>query len=125
MPAPNVACTASAFDASSCRVDLATYLGHRVFAEYCSTCHAIDGLGSSFAPNLIERIAAMEKRRFLLLMERGYLGAAEPAVPAWGENPYVGRYYEELWTYLRARASGALPPGSPVLAEEGADTPPP
>jgi Cytochrome C oxidase, cbb3-type, subunit III len=118
-PLHRVECPMSttAVDAQDCRVDLSIYLGYRVFAEFCSTCHAPDALGSSFAPNLLERVASMDKSRFLSLMERGYVGRAE-GMAAWGENPYVSRYYEELWAYLGARASGALPPGEPRLARE-------
>jgi len=120
--ARRVDCPPAGSDAAACRVDLSTYLGYRVFAQFCSRCHALDALGSSFAPNLVERIGSMDKSRFVFLMERGYAGSS-PAMPVWGEDPYVSRYYEELWAYLSARASGKLLAGEPALAEPAAAGP--
>jgi mono/diheme cytochrome c family protein len=101
-----------------CRVDLATYIGWRVFHAQCATCHARDALGSSFAPDLVERIRGMDQRAFVRALDDGYMGPDDPAPPR-GANPDVARYYNELWSYLRARASGELPPGplEPLRAE--------
>ena len=122
--AQRVECEASGpiGEAGKCRVDLDTYLGYRVFEQFCSGCHALDALGSSFAPSLIERVAAMDEERFVDLMERGYTGP-DASMPAWGEHPYVSRYYAELWRYLSARASGALPAGEPALAQPSGQAP--
>jgi len=97
---------------AACRVDRLTYVGWRVFQNLCSTCHAPDAQGSRFAPDLVSRIQRMDKQAFLAAMEKGYLGV-DTSMPPWGENPYVAAYYNELWSYLSARASGALPPGEP------------
>lgn len=93
-----------------CRVDLATYIGWRVFEAHCATCHAADGLGSDFAPALADRVAGMSRDEFFDMLERGY-GGGESVLPAWGENRDVAEYADALWVYLDARARGILPPG--------------
>ncbi len=93
-----------------CRVDVATYIGRRVFHTHCATCHAEDALGSTFAPALADRIRRMDFEDFTDALDNGYSGI-EDVMPAWGENRDVARYYYELWSYLLARASGDLPPG--------------
>ena len=52
----------------------------------------------------------MDQRAFVRALDEGYMGPDDPAPPR-GANPDVARYYAELWSYLSARASGALPPG--------------
>jgi len=93
-----------------CRVDLATYIGWRVFHAQCASCHAENALGSSFAPDLTHRMRSMDERAFVAALDDGYLGPDDPMPPR-GANPDVARYYTELWSYLSARASGDLPPG--------------
>ena len=102
-----------------CRVDLATYIGWRVFQAQCATCHAADMRGSSFAPDLTVRMSRMTRRDFFEALDRGYLGS-QSTMPPRGRDPNVAPYYDELWSYLRARIAGDLPPG-PVtrLPEDG------
>jgi len=97
--------------AEPCRVDLATYIGWRVFQAQCATCHAADARGSSFAPDLALRMGAMTQRDFFAALDRGYLGS-QSTMPPRGRDPNVAPYYDELWSYLRARIGGDLPPGS-------------
>lgn len=96
---------------AACRVDLATYVGYRVFHTHCATCHAADALGSSFAPDLTQRMRGMDVRSFFAALDKGYLGPDDRSPPR-GDDPDVARYYDELWTYLLARTNGDLPPGS-------------
>jgi mono/diheme cytochrome c family protein len=105
-----------------CRVDLATYIGWRVFQAQCATCHAADVRGSSFAPDLTLRMSGMTQRDFFAALDRGYF-ASTSAMPPRGRDPNVAPYYDELWSFLRARSAGDLPPGpvSPLAeAEDGA-----
>jgi mono/diheme cytochrome c family protein len=108
--APAIAALPGSVAVAVCRVDLATYVGWRVFNAQCATCHAADALGSSFAPDLTLRMRGMTQRTFFAALDNGYLGPADPAPPR-GRHPDVARYYEELWAYLFARASGDLPAG--------------
>lgn len=109
----------------ACAADLATYVGWRVFQAQCATCHAADALGSSFAPDLLERTRGMERREFFALLDRGYFGPGS-TMPPRGRDPSVAPYYEELWSYLVARRSGALPPVTvePLPAEPLPGAPP-
>jgi mono/diheme cytochrome c family protein len=92
-----------------CGVDVSIYVGWRVFDEYCAACHASDALGSDFAPSLVHRIARLDRQAFYSALDNGYFGRDTNLGP-WGRNPDVARYYDELWSYLSARASGAVPP---------------
>ena len=95
-----------------CFVDRNTYVGWRTFHAVCHTCHAQDAVGSTFAPDLLARMRTIDKAEFLMSVDQGFTGQVG-VMPAWGSNPNVNKYYEELWSYLRARADGALPPGRP------------
>jgi mono/diheme cytochrome c family protein len=94
----------------ACRTDLATYIGWRVFQAQCATCHAADARGSSFAPDLTLKISGMTQRAFFAALDQGYFGP-DSAMPPRGRDPNVAPYYDELWSYLRARAAGDLPAG--------------
>jgi len=104
-----------------CRVDVATYVGYRVFVAQCASCHAADALGSSFAPDLTLRLRGRAARDFFVALDRGYLGPRS-TMPPRGRDPNVAPYYDELWAFLSARRDGALPPGAPeLLPQAGAD----
>jgi cytochrome c5 len=116
-PAYRVECAADA----PCRADLATYIGWRVFQAQCATCHAADVRGSSFAPDLTLRMSAMTQRDFFAALDHGYFGPRS-SMPPRGRDPNVAPYYDELWSFLRARIAGDLPPGPVVqFADDEAD----
>ncbi len=94
----------------ACRVDLATYIGWRVFQAECATCHAADARGSSFAPDLALRMGGRTQRDFFAVLDRGYFGP-QSTMPPRGRDPNVAPYYDELWSFLSARMTGDLPPG--------------
>jgi mono/diheme cytochrome c family protein len=95
---------------AGCRVDLATYIGWRVFQAQCATCHAADVRGSSFAPDLTLRMSNMTQREFFAALDQGYFGP-QSSMPPRGRDPNVAPYYDELWSFLSARTSGDLPAG--------------
>jgi cytochrome c5 len=98
--------------ATVCRVDRATYVGWRTFHAICHTCHAQDAVGSTFAPDLLARMREIDKAAFMKAMNEGFTGQMG-VMPPWSQDPNVNKYFEELWSYLRARADGVLPPGRP------------
>lgn len=118
-----VECAGAAAAPAACRVDLATYLGWRVFQAQCATCHAADARGSSFAPDLTDRMRRMTQREFFAALDQGYLGPSS-TMPPRGRDPNVAPYYDQLWAFLLARRSGDLPAG-PVerWVEEAATAP--
>jgi mono/diheme cytochrome c family protein len=104
---------------AGCRADLATYIGWRVFQAQCATCHGADVRGSSFAPDLAIRMSNMTQREFFAALDQGYFGPRS-SMPPRGRDPNVAPYYDELWSFLRARLAGDLPAG-PVAPLADAD----
>jgi hypothetical protein len=98
--------------ATVCRVDRGTYVGWRTFHGICHTCHAQDAVGSTFAPDLLERMRHIDKAEFMKALNEGFQGQVG-VMPPWSQDPNVSKYFEELWSYLRARSDGALLPGRP------------
>jgi cytochrome c5 len=107
--------------AQSSRAELPVYIGWRVFQAQCAVCHAADARGSSWAPDLTQRLRGFDQRAFFAALDRGYLGA-QSTMPPRGRDPNVAPYYEELWAFLVARRDGALPAGpvEPLLEERAA-----
>jgi len=95
-----------------CLVDPGTYVGWRTFHAICHTCHAQDAVGSTFAPDLLARMREIDKATFMRSLDQGLEGQMG-VMPPWGQDPNVNKYYEELWSYLNARADGVLLPGRP------------
>ncbi len=54
----------------------------------------------------------MAEREFVAALDKGYFGPRS-SMPPRGRDPNVAPYYDELWSFLRARIDGALP-GGPV-----------
>ena len=98
--------------ATVCRVDRATYVGWRTFHGICHTCHAQDAVGSTFAPDLLVRMRQIDKAEFMKALAEGFKGQVG-VMPPWSQDPNVSKYFEELWSYLKARSDGVLLPGRP------------
>ena len=112
-PPYTVVCeTNEAEGATVCKVDKQTYIGWRTYHAVCHVCHAQDAVGSTFAPSLVERVGAISEERFMDVVANGYTGQIG-VMPAWKDNPNVNKRYDALYSYLKARADGVLPPGRP------------
>ena len=95
-----------------CKVDKKTFTGWRTYHGFCHQCHGPDAIGSTFAPNLVELMKDLDKKRYMSSMDDGYTGQIG-VMPGFKENPNVSKRYEELYAYLMARADGELGPGRP------------
>lgn len=98
-------------------VDWPTFSGYRRYHADCHVCHGPDGEGSSYAPALKDSVLRMDYYDFLEVIASGRqkVGAAENQVmPAFGTNPNVMCYVDDIWTYLRAHGSGAIERGRPA-----------
>lgn len=99
--------------AKVCKVDKVTYIGWRTYTANCLRCHGQDGVGSTFAPSLLDKMKEIDRERFMTSVAKGYTGQVG-VMPPWEGNPNVSKYYEHLYAYLLARAEGVLPPGRPA-----------
>ncbi|AXQ93856.1 c-type cytochrome, methanol metabolism-related [Cereibacter azotoformans] len=98
-------------------VDWPTFSGYRRYQSECHVCHGPDGMGSTYAPALKDSVMRMDYYTFLEIIANGKqdVGAAQTLVmPAFGTNPNVMCYVDDIWTYLRARGSGNLDRGRPA-----------
>jgi methanol metabolism-related c-type cytochrome len=91
-------------------VDWYTYSGYRRYHSECHVCHGPDGMGSTYAPALKDSLKTMSYADFLGIVASGRKNistAAENVMPAFGTNPNVACYMDDLYVYLRARANDA------------------
>jgi methanol metabolism-related c-type cytochrome len=102
-------------------VDWSTYSGYRRYHSDCHVCHGPDGEGSSYAPALKDSLKALSYGDFLGLVAGGRKNvntAQENVMPAFGTNPNVMCYLDDIFVYLRARANDAVPRGRPEKHED-------
>ena len=98
-------------------VDWYTYSGYRRYHSECHVCHGPDGMGSSYAPALKDSLKTMSYGDFLAIVASGRKNVTtsqDNVMPAFGDNPNVACYMDDLYVYLRARANdahGARAPG--------------
>lgn len=101
-------------------VDFHTYSGFRRYHSECHVCHGPDGLGSSYAPALVDSVQQLSYGEFYNAVVNGIENvgsASQDVMPAFGTNPNVMCYLDDIYVYLRARAQGELPRGRPAKKE--------
>jgi len=97
-------------------VDWYTSVGYIRYTANCMQCHGPDGLGSSFAPSLVDALKTLDYSQFVDTVTNGKknVSASQDLVmPAFGVNPNVMCYLDAIFVYLRARSDGALGRGPP------------
>jgi methanol metabolism-related c-type cytochrome len=97
-------------------VDWYLFSGYRRYHSDCHVCHGPDGVGSSYAPGLMESLKSIDYPTFLSIVAEGRKNVSsgkESVMPAFGDNKNVYCYLDDLYIYLRARAVGAAPRGRP------------
>jgi methanol metabolism-related c-type cytochrome len=105
-------------------VDWYTYSGYRRYHSECHVCHGPDGMGSTYAPGLASSLKTMSYADFLGVVASGRKNvntAQENVMPAFGDNPNVACYMDDLYVYLRARANDAVGRVRPAKKEEKSD----
>lgn len=96
------------------KVDQSTYNGWRRYHASCHTCHGPDGLGSSYAPNLVDAPMSYEDFTEVVMNGRENVTSSQQSVmPAFGTVMDVAMYIDDLYAYVQARADGALGRGRP------------
>ena len=107
--------------ASDGTVDWYTYSGYRRYHSECHVCHGPDGMGSSNAPALKDSLKTMSYGDFLGVVASGRKSVStsqDNVMPAFGDNPNVACYMDDLYVYLRARANDAVGRVRPAKHEE-------
>ena len=102
-------------------VDWYTYSGYRRYHSECHVCHGPDGMGSSYAPALKDSLKTMSYGDFLGVVASGRKNVStsqDNVMPAFGANPNVACYMDDLYVYLRARANDALGRVRPAKHED-------
>lgn len=88
------------------------FSGYKRYHANCSVCHGPDGLGGTFAPALTESLKAIDHDKFLDTVVNGKENA-QLAMPAFGADPNVMCYIEDIYVYLKARSTGTVGRGRP------------
>ena len=101
-------------------VDWYTYVGFTRYSSECLRCHGPDGMGSSYAPALMESMKRLSYMDFYAVVAAGKndVSASQNLVmPANGENKNVMCFIDAIYIYLRARADDAVGRGRPEKHE--------
>jgi methanol metabolism-related c-type cytochrome len=101
-------------------VDWYTYSGFRRYHSDCHVCHGPDGLGSTYAPALVDSLKTLDYEQFATVVASGRqkVDAAHANVmPAFGTNPNVMCYLDDIYVYLKARSDSAVGRGRPAKHE--------
>jgi methanol metabolism-related c-type cytochrome len=101
-------------------VDWYSYVGFTRYSSECLRCHGPDGMGSSYAPALMESMKRLNYMEFYAVVAGGKndVSASQNLVmPANGENKNVMCFIDAIYIYLRARADDAIGRGRPEKHE--------
>jgi methanol metabolism-related c-type cytochrome len=107
--------------ASDGTIDWYTYSGYRRYHSECHVCHGPDGMGSTYAPALKDTLKTMSYGDFLGVVASGRKNVSTSqnnVMPAFGDNPNVACYMDDLYVYLRARANDAVGRARPSKHED-------
>jgi methanol metabolism-related c-type cytochrome len=97
-------------------VDWYTYIGFTRYSSECLRCHGPDGMGSTYAPALMDSMKRLSYADFYGVVASGKqaVSASENLVmPAQGQNKNVMCFIDAIYSYLRARGDGAIDRGRP------------
>ena len=97
-------------------VDWYSYVGFTRYSSECLRCHGPDGMGSTYAPALMESMKHLSYTDFYAVVAGGkkdVSAAQELVMPANGDNKNVMCFVDAIYIYLRARADDAIGRGRP------------
>ncbi len=102
-------------------LDFFTFSGYRRYGANCLVCHGPDGMGSSYAPALVDSLKRLSYTDFLGTVAAGRQNVSNSSnlvMPAFGDNKNVQCYINDIYVYLRARATDQLDRQRPTKHEE-------
>ena len=88
----------------------AIFEGYRRFNGVCSYCHGPDGVGSTFAPSLVDRPINPERLRAVVLQGSR---TGDSIMRGFANDPNVVPYIDAIQAYLDARQRGLIGRGRP------------
>jgi methanol metabolism-related c-type cytochrome len=97
-------------------VDWYTFSGFRRYHADCHVCHGPDGLGSSFAPALVDSLKTMSYEDYFDVVVNGRVNvstSAQNEMPSFANNPNVMCFIDDIYAYLKARSDGVIGRGRP------------
>ena len=97
-------------------VDWYTYIGFTRYSAECLRCHGPDGMGSTYAPALMDSMKHLSYLDFYATVAGGKQAVSssqELVMPAEGANKNVMCFVDAIYSYLRARGDGAIGRGRP------------
>ncbi|MCW3473259.1 c-type cytochrome, methanol metabolism-related [Limobrevibacterium gyesilva] len=103
------------------KVDYYSYAGFVRYSANCLACHGPDGLGSTYAPSLVDAMKRLSYGDFLATVaggKRDVSTAQTLVMPGLAENKNVMCYIDAIYVYLRGRADDAIPRGRPSLHDD-------
>jgi methanol metabolism-related c-type cytochrome len=98
-------------------VDWYTYIGFTRYSAECLRCHGPDGMGSTYAPALMDSMKRLSYSDFYATVAGGKQAVSSSqnlVMPAEGENKNVMCFVDAIYSYLRARGDGAVDRGRPA-----------
>ena len=102
------------------RVDWPSMSGYLRYNATCIVCHGPDGLGSTYAPSLVDALKSDDYatfKRIVLGGKQNVNAAQELVMPAFANDRNVTCYLDDIYVYLRGRSDGAIPRGRPAEHE--------
>ncbi|WP_201745019.1 c-type cytochrome [Aidingimonas lacisalsi] len=103
------------------KVDQATYDGYEAYTRVCQACHGPDGLGSSFAPSLMEISETRTLGEFVATVANGQEIQPGKVMPSFADDQYVMNNVNNIYRYMKARAAGDVGRGRPDVIGDGDD----
>ncbi len=97
-------------------MDWYTYEGFIRYSSECLRCHGPDGMGSTYAPALIDSMKQLSYTDFYAIVAGGkkdVSASQDLMMPAEGTNKNVMCFIDDIYIYLRARSDGAVGRGRP------------
>ncbi len=104
--------------------DYATFSGFRRYHAECHVCHGPDGEGSTYAPALKNSVLNLDYYDFQQIVASGKQevnAASNQVMPAFGTNKNVWCYIDDIYVYLLARGTEAIPRGRPAKKDAKSD----
>lgn len=106
------------------KVDFYSYIGFVRYSANCLQCHGPDGLGSTYAPSLVDSLKNLDYSEVMGIVAGGKKDVSESqqlVMPALGENKNVMCFIDAIYIYLRGRSTGAIGRGRPAEHEPKTD----